>query len=164
MNRSDRRRAFFATALTVVALPAVWLMNREEARQAAAPPGATVAQTAPSTTAYEPEAPVFVGGEDQPTQQDVINIAVAPAPTATDVRASASYRQFPGTLERACTAVFAPDATLLTITNVDNGQSTTCTNSLIVAPPRGVDIVLDTEVYVEIADVADAPTPVRVSW
>ena len=52
----------------------------------------------------------------------------------------------------------------ITVTNTDNGLSTTCTNTLDVAKPADADIVIDTNVYVAIADLVDAPVPVRLSW
>ena len=63
-----------------------------------------------------------------------------------------------------CTTLLAPDGAVLTVTNLDNGQSTPCTNTLGMALPSGSDIVLNTAIYVTIGDLADAPVPVRVSW
>ena len=51
-----------------------------------------------------------------------------------------------------------------TVENIDNGQTTTCTNTLGMAIPAAADIVLHTDVFGEIGDLADAPVPVRVSW
>lgn len=48
--------------------------------------------------------------------------------------------------------------------NIDNGQITTCTNTLGMTMPTGADIVLHTDVFGEIGDLADAPLPVHVSW
>jgi len=52
----------------------------------------------------------------------------------------------------------------LTVTNTDNGQTTTCVNSLSTPLPAGVDIVLHTDDFVLISDLADAPVPVHISW
>jgi hypothetical protein len=68
------------------------------------------------------------------------------------------------TTAAVCTTLLAPDGALLTVTNLDNGQTTTCTNTLGMALPAGSDIVLNTAIYVTIGDLADAPVPVRVSW
>jgi hypothetical protein len=53
---------------------------------------------------------------------------------------------------------------VLTVTNTDNGQTTTCTNSISTPLPAGVDIVLHTDLFTVISDLADAPVPVRISW
>lgn len=60
--------------------------------------------------------------------------------------------------------MLAPDGALLTVTNVDNGQSTTCTNTQGITIPPGVGMVLGTDVFAKIGDLADAPLPVRVRW
>ena len=50
------------------------------------------------------------------------------------------------------------------VSNVDNGLSITCTNTLGMAVPAGTGIVIDTALFVQIGDLADAPIPVRMSW
>jgi hypothetical protein len=58
----------------------------------------------------------------------------------------------------------APWGKTLTVTNTDNGQTTTCLNSISTPLPAGVDIVLHTDVFALISDLADAPVPVQISW
>jgi hypothetical protein len=58
----------------------------------------------------------------------------------------------------------APWGKTLTVTNTDNGQTTTCLNSISTSLPEGVDIVLHTDIFTLISDLADAPAPVRISW
>jgi hypothetical protein len=65
---------------------------------------------------------------------------------------------------RPCTAPKAPSGALITVTNVDNGLSATCTNTLGVSVAAEVDIVIDTLVFTTIADLTDAPIFVRLSW
>ena len=52
----------------------------------------------------------------------------------------------------------------MTVTTPDTGQTTTCLNSLSTPLPAGVDIVLHTDDFVLISDLADAPVPVHISW
>ena len=163
MNRTDRRRAKGATAFTVVALLTLWIFNREPSTDAVAVAGGTTLATVPSTT-YVPQTPAFVGDDSDATGKEIIRIAVPAPPSANNFRAIASYRRFVDTLVRPCSTLLAPDGAALTITNVDNGQSTVCNNTLTVVPPDGIDLVIDTDVFSEISDVADAPVPVRVTW
>lgn len=172
MITSDRRRAAAASIFTVVALPALWVLNRESAATSSAPkvgaagvevavdPGAN---TVPATEPYQPEPPSFVGGDEQPVTPDQIDVAIPPAPGANEVIAEASFKRYSAG-SRQCTTLLAPDGALLTVENIDNGQTTTCTNTLGMAIPAGADIVLHTDVFGEIGDLADAPVPVRVSW
>ena len=77
----------------------------------------------------------------------------------------ATYRRYVDTtIFRPCTTYLAPSGATITVTNVDNGLSTTCTNTLGVSMPAEADIVMDTDVFVAIADLVDAPVPVRLSW
>ncbi len=171
MNATDRRRVVVASVFTLVALPALWALNRDSASTSVSPAvgaagidvGDAKVETAPSTTAYVPEPPLFVGGDDAPVPPAAINVAVPPAPGATEALAHATFRRY-GTNARQCTTLLAPDGAALTVVNLDNGQKTTCTNTLGMPMPSGADLVLDTSVFSEIGDLADAPVPVRVSW
>ncbi len=173
MNTFDRRRVVVASVFTLVALPALWALSRDSAASTGAPTvgaaGVDVAAdagagTAPSTTAYQPQRPGFVGGDDNSTPPAVIKVVVPPAPGADEVLAKASFHRYMTTTAAVCTTLLAPDGALLKVTNLDNGQTTTCTNTLGMALPAGSDIVLNTAIYVTIGDLADAPVPVRVSW
>lgn len=156
-----------ASVVTVVAIPALWIMNGDSAKSSSTGTGSTVA-TAPPTTKYTPAPPVFVSGDDQSASQGgVININVAPAPGANTFRGRASFYRYPDTLTRPCTAPSVPDGALITVINIDNGQSTTCTNILTIvakAEAMKVDIIIHTSVFSEIGDIADAPIDVRVTW
>lgn len=161
---SERRRVILATIVTAVAIPTLWIVNGNDSDAKSAEGGTTV-PTAPPTTRYQPATPVFVGNDGQAADQGgVISVAVAPGPTSNSIKGKASYLRYPATLDRPCTAPAAPDGATLTVINVDNGQSTTCTNILTVTPARGIDIVMHTTVFSEIGDVADSPIDVRVTW
>jgi hypothetical protein len=163
MNSAERRRVTLASVFTVVALLGLWIANRSSS---AASGGAatSVLATPPPTTAYEPSAPLFVGGDDAPTPPQVVEIAVPPKPGATEVLMKASFHRYEGATVAVCTTLLAPDGAVLKVVNIDNGQSITCANTLGMAVPGGADIVLDTDVFTRIGNLADAPVPVRVSW
>jgi hypothetical protein len=169
MNVFDRRRFAVACALTLVALPALWLASRNSAASSS-PGGAigaatTASPTAPSTTAYQPQPPLFVGGDSEPQLPPVINVAVPPAPGPNEQLAHASYHRYQGIVGTTCTAPLAPDGATLTITNVNNGLQVQCINSATtVIVPGGSDLVIDTALFVRFADLNDAPITVRVSW
>ena len=50
------------------------------------------------------------------------------------------------------------------VTNTDNGQSLTCRNVLGPVVPPGAGILVNTDLLATIANLADAPISVRISW
>jgi hypothetical protein len=169
MNPYDRRRLALASIFTVAALPALWIINRNDADSAAPSLGAAGvpevgANQAPSTSTYTPDAPIFLNGPPSGADPAVVDIIIPPGPTATEAKGRASFRRYDDGSKRPCTTALAPWGAQLTVTNTDNGQTTTCVNSLSTPLPAGVDIVLHTDVFVAISDLADAPVPVRISW
>lgn len=170
MITHDRRRLVVASLFTMAALPALWVFNRESATTSGSPnigaAGVEVnsgVDTKPTATAYEPEPPLFVGGEEQLQPPGAVVVAIPPTTGANERIATAGYRRYSAG-SRQCTTLLAPDGALLTVVNIDNGQSTTCTNTLGMTMPAGADIVLHTDVFGEIGNLTDAPLPVRVSW
>ena len=169
MNPYDRRRLVLASIFTVVALPALWIINKDDADSAAPAVGAAGvprvgATKAPSTTAYTPDPPIFLNGPPSGASPAVVEIIIPPGPPATEATGRASFRRFDDPSKRPCATALAPWGTTLTVTNTDNGQTTTCFNSISPPLPAGVDIVLHTDVFTSISDLADAPVPVRISW
>ena len=163
MNRYERRRVTAASIFTVVALLVLWAFNRPSSASSSAVTTSPNA-TPPSTTAYESPTPLFVGGDDVPTPPGVVNIAVPPAPGANERLTQASFHRYVGYVGPVCTSLLAPDGATVKVSNVDNGLSITCTNTLGMAVPAGTGIVIDTALFVQIGDLADAPIPVRMSW
>jgi hypothetical protein len=168
MNAYDRRRLVLASIFTVVALPALWVINRND--QSAAPKVGAAgvapvgANTAPPTSAYKPDPPIFLDGPANGVGPAVVDIVVPRAPTDTEATGRASFRRFADASNNPCSTALAPWNARITVTNLNNGQSTTCVNSISPPLPAGVDIVLHTELFTTIADLTDAPIPVRLSW
>jgi len=163
MNSAERRRVTLASVFTVVALLGLYISNRSSS-QASGGVATSVAATPPPTTAYDPAAPLFVGGDEAPKPPQVVQIAVPPRPSANEVLMKASFHRYQDATIALCTTLLAPDGATLRVVNIDNGQSVTCANTLGMSVPAGADIVLDTNVFTRIGDLADAPVPVRVSW
>jgi hypothetical protein len=169
MNSYDRRRLVLASIFTVAALPALWIINRDDAGSAAPALGAAgvpqvAANQAPTTSVYKPDPPIFLNGPPSGADPAVVDIVVPPAPTATQASGRASFRRYADPSKRPCTTALAPWGKTLTVTNTDNGQSISCLNSISTPLPAGVDIVLHTDLFTLISDLSDAPVPVRISW
>ena len=171
MEVHERRRLVVATAFTLIALPSIWLFDRDDpssrgpsgvAAAGVATPEAVAEATTPTT---QPEVPIFLDNTIVAVAPAVIDIALPDAPGEREAVGKASYRRYVDSeITTPCTTYLAPSGATITVTNIDNGLAITCTNTLGVAKPADADIVIDTDVYVAIADLVDAPVPVRLSW
>lgn len=183
---ADRRRLVFATIVTIVALPTLWLTSRDQASDGTVTPVAVAvngrsvtdaARGAPSTTATPTpvlgdtvlggDEPVFMAGPTAPPVPEPA--VVSPARPTNLVTGRATFRRWDsGTVAQLrnhpCQTFTAPVGTRLTVTNVNNGRSVTCVNTAAEAPPSNAIIVLDTEALLTIGELADAPLPVRLTW
>lgn len=162
MNSTERRRVTMATIFTVVALIALWAANRSDAGTEFDTIGSTAA--AAPTTVYVPEPPIFVGGNDADPPPEPADVAVGPAPNENQRVGKAGFHTYRGATIGVCSTNWVPESYVLRVTNVNNGQSVTCVNWPNLILPAGNDIVLDTFLFVSIADLSDAPIVVRVSW
>lgn len=181
MNTFDRRRIRAAALITVTVLTLFWVFSSGSSKNDTSSPTTCVgcvdeaANSAPSTTEYEPYPPLFVGaGDADAPPVEPVSIATAPAPDVNEFLTTTQFVRYDDATDAAgnplshrvprCSTMLAPDGALLTVTNVDNGQSATCTNTQGIDIPAGVGMVLGTDVFAKIGDLADAPLPVRVRW
>jgi len=169
MDVHERRRIVLASALTLVALPAIWLLDRDD--PAASPNVAAAGMPTPNVTAaaptvsVSPETPVFLDPDGAAQAAPVVASAATAEPAGTnEITGMGTFKRFEGATVPSCTVATAPRGALITVTNVDNGLSLTCTNTLGITTHAGVVVTIDTDVYVTIADLVDSPVPVRVDW
>ena len=164
MRAHERRRLVFAATVTIVAFPALWLFEGDGPDDSATAAVETTAGLFPSPT-DDPGVPVYLDNPSPVVAPAVIDIAVPQPPGFREGRGDATFKRFvDATVDKPCATVLAPAGIVLTVTNVDNGLSTTCTNTRNTAVPPGTDIVIDTDVYSTIAELVEAPVPVRISW
>lgn len=173
MNTKERHRLTFAIALTVVALPALWMSSQDQAATTGVPTAAAVGIDTPgaqepegavvvTVTTYQPQSPVFLG--DGSGDGTVSSVAVVEGTALSgdhaDVRAS--YRRYRSAT--GCTASVAGGGVKITVTNLSNGQSIVCRNDLSVTLPHDIGILVNTDLLAQIANLANAPVAVRISW
>jgi hypothetical protein len=167
LTRTDRRRFFLATTLTLLALPAVWWAN--EQRSSGAPNVAVLGadvdddETAPTATAPPTTTgtvqPVFLDGPSGKAGAGLPEIAIPAAPEIDHVRATATFRSsVPGDF---CIVPGVLNGRTVTIVNLDTNRSTTCVTIFEPGTP-GEQIVLHTDRFSELADLTDAPIPVEI--
>ena len=81
------------------------------------------------------------------------------------VKGRAGYQTWQLTANgRPCLFAGAPVNTVVSVTNLDNGKTTTCLVAGAQNPNTGLAILLDSTVFQDIADLVEAPVPVRVAW
>jgi hypothetical protein len=182
LTHTDRRRLLLATALTVVALPALWWANQSgsaapnvatagiavgdgEVDADAAPANANAVNTpadaaAKSADAAGSEAPVFLDGPAGQVGAGLSEIAVPAAPGVASISTTATFRSdLPTTT--TCTFPGLTTGAEVTILNLDNGRTVTCTAVLGGSGAADV-LVMHTDLFATIADLTDAPIPVEI--
>jgi len=161
-----------ATAISVIALPSLWLMSRNEKTNApnVATAGvelgdgaATDAPTAPDDAVDPMGAPgaAYLDGPQATPNTDTIVIAI-PGDAGQYELGTATFRRDISDPD-ACYVRAANFGQEVVVRNLDNGRSVTCVAR--VTPLGGdADIVLHADAFVRLADLTDAPVPVEISW
>ena len=167
-------------ALTALALPLLFKETRKSqdgrpsSFAAVAPGGDNIAAAlnpAASSTTEEPVPadrapldPAIIGAVN--TTPIVIAVPTSPPEGQLSVTGKAGYQTWrSGTLfSRPCAFPKAAEATKLTIRNLDNGKTTSCTVVSNATPAGGMALIVDTSVFTEIADLLEAPVPVQITW
>lgn len=167
----DRRRLVFASALTVAALPAVWLVNRDDdtsTRPNVAAVGAAVADAAVPVTRVTLD-PM---GDVNPQYLDAPAPATAPALTLSapvvgdgdGVAVAAVTAIFRRSIGDAETCIYSgvPDGSQIVVVNVANDRSVECWTTLrpIDEPQR--ELVMSAAAFAAIADPTAAPIHVEI--
>jgi hypothetical protein len=176
MNVYERRRiAVLAIVTTLVAIPFVAASGSSDSGADTAAEATTTTESTTTSTpldnagavgplADDSSKPVNLDGPlaQQPTGTAPI---AYPGPGEMNrVNGKASYVRFPDYNSEICYASTAPLGAEVIIVNLNNGRSLTCTNVFAVTLPSGADVVIHTPLYLQIANLVDAPLPVTVSW
>lgn len=173
LTDTDRRRIVAATALTLLALPALWWANTSENNSTS--PNLAVAgidpggDAASSATVPEPSdggddeftevAPVFLDGPTSAAGAGQAEIAVPAKPLVDGLAAKATFRS--DVPSGTCIVAGLTSGSTITVVNLDNNRSTTCTT--ILAPGYSPDdLVMNTTSFAGIADLTDAPISVEI--
>jgi len=161
MNQSERRRLLIAAAITVVAVPALMISGGSND----GPDDVAASTNAPSTTEMTPAVPAFLPPEDSGPAPEIITVNVPAPPSGTVIKGVASFIRWPETLGlRPCATPNALIGAIITVTNLNNGRSIECNNVSIERLPGEAVIIVHTDVFLELADLVDAPIPVQISF
>lgn len=175
LNHTERRRIVLATTLTLLALPALWWANQSEG--ASAPNVATVgvevgvdgesatsAANGPAqsdrTEQLDKNDPVFLDGPSADAAVGPPEIAVPAAPRGELITTSATYSStLPNTT--VCIVPGVAHGSEITVVNLDNNRSTTCT-TVRAGAGSSAELILHVHTFSALADLTDAPIPVEI--
>ena len=156
---AERRRLVVAIALTVLLLPLA-LVGRGGSSDGSDPnqPGAS---SVPRED--EPAAPAFLPIQGNSVVPDIITVNVPAPPQDVIAKGNASFIRWPETYGlRPCATPLALIGANIEVRNLNNGRTVKCENVSIQSLAAGISIVIHTDLYLEIADLVDAPLPVEI--
>lgn len=117
----------------------------------------------PGTTS--PADPAFLPGPNAADAPEIITVNVPAPPTGTVITGRASFIRWPQTLGLApCATPHALIGAKITVTNLNNARSVECDNVSIESLGGGNTIIIHSDVFLEIADLVDAPIPVEIEF
>ncbi len=166
LSDTDRRRFIAATALTLLALPALWWANTSE--NSAAPNLAvagidaevdTDTENEPSAPGTDVVAPVFLDGPSSAAGAGRAQVAVPAPPRIDGFTASATFRS--SVRKGTCIVSGVTSGSQVTVVNLANNRSVGCTSVVSPGRARG-EAVLPTQAFADIADLTDAPILVEI--
>jgi len=171
---AQRRRLALAIAVTVVAVIAFAVSgngSKDEAVTVA--PAANTVGSAPGSgdsgdsgdTDSKPADPAFLPDVDPSIAPEIITVNVPAPPSGIVIDGTASYVRWPQTLGlRPCATPHALIGAVITVTNLNNGRQIKCNNVSIEALRDGSVIIVHTDVFLDLADLVDAPIPVEINF
>jgi hypothetical protein len=169
MTIYERRRAAVALVITVLALPALWLAKRDNPMSQPGVAAVDMAQgleasgAQPANHARPATPPGYLTGSAE-EYAPLIAEPSGPPIDETFTRAGfASYRNFAAQSDRLCDVNFLPPGTRITVENTDNGKRIDCVANRV-RLGDGIIVVLDSSLFSALADLSDAPIPVRIRW
>jgi len=163
---AQRRRVAVAIAVTVVGVPAVWLIGDDSTENATTTSVATAAAAAVTTSIHDADDPLgdptsaLVDREIDVSPAGGRFIAIPRIEDSATGRASFSYDIAEPDL---CHAAGAEAGRFVTITNLDNSRSTTCI-AAVTPEPGWPAVMMHPSTFAVISDPTEAPIPVEYRW
>lgn len=174
LDERDKARLLLAAIITVIALPTIWLLNRDDDGPGAARPNVAAVGMNPGEADAASDVRPATGGVDPMGTGGAAYLESRPtvAPSETP---SVAYGTVPGVFVGNTEATYRnsdipngqcryngiTSGTKITVINVANGQSVTCRSSLL---GDGVEdgLVMNAAQFREIAELVSAPIHVEV--
>lgn len=107
--------------------------------------------------------PVILGGPAPLAPSGSAAIAY-PSSTGNELNGLATFSNLGYTQTPVCYSTQVPAGAIVTVTNVNNGRTVKCTSVYSLLVPPGMTIMLHNSVFTDIANLNDAPLPVKIAW
>jgi hypothetical protein len=180
---AQRRRVALALAITVILVPAAFLLNRGGDDSTTEPSGTLVGEVVISGQPTNPEEldgvqqrgeptatdpmgttpPEFLEGTVPEQGGDPATIAIPRASRALRGTATFSRDISDSAACQIRDLVAIPFNSSVTVTNLDNSRSVQCIASVGGASPED-DVIMNADAFLQIGDLTDAPLSVEISW
>jgi len=154
----ERRRIGALSVLTLFALTIFSF-----AAGGASSPTSTTTTTVPPVVEKEIPESVILGGPPPIAPSGSAAVAY-PATSPNSLTGRASFTAFGYSSNPVCFSAMTPVGVQLTITNINNGRSVKCTSAFGSSIPAGVSVQLNSNQFTQLADLIDAPIPVKITW
>ena len=157
----ERRRIIVLGVVTILAVTALRSLGGNDSTDTAA-----TATTTTSTIVLTDESvpdPVILGGPAPLAPSGSAAIAY-PSSTGNELNGLATFSNLGYTQTPVCYSTQVPAGAIVTVTNVNNGRTVKCTSVYSLLVPPGMTIMLHNSVFTDIANLNDAPLPVKITW
>lgn len=167
LSQIDRNRILVASVFTALVLPITWIASGSTSASSRSSSPTLVTTTTLDSgliTDANDDTPANLEGPQTQVQTGQGQIAYPSQQPSNSYRGLASFKRLPNGAETGCATNAVPLGTKVTVQNLNNGRKVKCTNINIGYIPPGVDIVLNTQLFANLANLVDAPLPVELTW
>ena len=166
LTRIDRNRLTVAIVATVILLSTAFMASGSSSSTStdATAKSTTTTLDLGLATDADADAPANLDGPVSADPNGQGQIAYPADNNGQLIRGTASFKRFPDSVKTGCSTTRIPLGATITVRNLNNGRKSTCTNINIGGVSTTFDIVLNAPVFEAIAELADAPLPVELTW
>lgn len=154
----ERRRIGALSVLTLFALTVFSF-----ASGGASSTASTTSTTVPPVVEEEIPESVILGGPPPIAPSGSAAVAF-PATSPNSLTGKATFTALGYSSNPVCFSAMTPVGAQLTVTNINNGRSIKCTSAFGSSVPVGVTVQLNSKQFTQLADLVDAPIPVKITW
>jgi hypothetical protein len=161
-NYVQRRRIALAVVVTVLAVIISVASRGDDTTESSTSPAGIVNDITQDSSSATP---AFLPGSNVDKAPEIITVNVPTPPAGTVISGQASFVRWPQTLGLVpCATPHALLGARVTVTNLNNARTIVCDNVSIESLGGGNTIIIHTDVFLDLADLVDAPIPVEIQF